>query len=154
MIGKSMKVHMIVLVEPDLGKAVEFFNKIGCDLKFHLEGKWAEFAFGDVKIGLWPMEMEAVERHTGIVFEIPDMNEAVKSMKEAGVEFVKEPVEAVHGIMGSFKSPGGNVFDLYQPTPDKVKDFIQQMREQGATETAEACIESSCCGCDDDCCSK
>ncbi|HJM68848.1 MAG TPA: VOC family protein [Candidatus Babeliales bacterium] len=128
----TIKVGMIIVMEPELEKSVKFFKDLGFPLKFHLEEKWAEFAIGDVKMGLCPTSSEVIEHHTGVILEVPDVRQTFEEFKAAGVEFVKEPFEAVHGIMCSFKDPGGNIFDLYQPTPDKVQDMIKKMQEQEA----------------------
>ena len=46
------KVGMFILMESDLHSAVEFYKKLGLELKFHLKDKWVEFRLGDIKIGL------------------------------------------------------------------------------------------------------
>jgi len=52
--NNEMKVGMLILMEGDLDKAVEFYKKMGFPVAFHLEGKWAELNIGDVKLGLAP----------------------------------------------------------------------------------------------------
>ena len=47
-----MHIGMIIIMQPDLQAAVEFYKRLGFTLKFHLQDKWAEFDAGSVKLGL------------------------------------------------------------------------------------------------------
>jgi len=38
--------------------------------------------------------------------------------------------------MCSFKDPGGNIFDLYQPTPEKVQEMVEKMKQEEAKAAA------------------
>ena len=126
----NIKIGMIILMQPDLKKAVEFYEKLELKKNFHLEGKWAEFDLGCVKLGLCPTDIPQDNVRTGIVLEIlQDLHELYKRLKADGVEFFSEPVVAPHGIMVAFKDAGGNVIDLYQATPEIYKDFIKKQQE-------------------------
>ena len=128
-----IKLGMVILMQPDLSKAVEFYKKLGMKQKFHLENKWAEFDLGCIKFGLCPTEQAQDNIRTGIVFEIFDnLLDLHKKLQAEGVIFVNEPVVAPHGVMVGVKDPGGNVFDLYQPTPEKFKEFVEKSKEQEA----------------------
>ncbi len=128
-----IKLGMIILMQTDLEKAVEFYKKLGMKQKFHLEGKWAEFDLGCVKFGLCPTEQAQDNIRTGIVFEIlEDLIDLHKRLQAEGIIFVNEPVIAPHGVMVGVKDPSGNVFDLYQPTPEKFKDFVEKTKEEQA----------------------
>ncbi len=122
-----IKVGMVILMQHDLAKAVEFYRDVlQLPLKFHLEGKWAEFDLGCVKFGLCPITEVQDNIRTGIVLEVQqDLLKMYESLKDQ-VTFLNEPVVAVHGIMIGFKDVGGNVLDLYQPTLDKVKDLVKE----------------------------
>lgn len=122
-----IKLGMVILMQPDLAKAVEFYKKLGMNQKFYLENKWAEFDLGCIKFGLCPTEQAQDNIRTGIVFEIfDDLLNLHTKLKAEGIIFVNEPVTAPHGIMVGVKDPGGNVFDLYQPTPEKFKEFVEK----------------------------
>lgn len=124
----KLKVGMLILMEHDLEAAVEFYKKLGLELKFHLKEKWAEFIIGDVKIGLCPTETEPFRRHTGIVLEVSDLNALHQELQANGLKFLwDEPKVATHGIMLGIEDPNGNILDLYQPTPTKVHDLAHQM---------------------------
>lgn len=126
----QIKVGMLILMENDLEKAIEFYQKLGFPLVFHLKEKWAEMSIGDVKLGLAPTEQQLPDRHTGIILEIADVKKAYTELAEKGVTFIREPFEAVHGIMTSVKDPGGNIMDLYQPTPEKVNEVIEGLKKE------------------------
>lgn len=134
------KVHMLILMVPDkkFEECVEFYNKIGLNPKFHLQGKWAEFETEGVLIGLCPTDQELPERRTGIVMEVEDLKKKHEEFKDI-VEFLGEPVEAIHGIMISIKDPSGNIFDLYQPTSEKVRDLVKKTAGQESR-------KEPCCG--------
>ena len=127
-----MKVGMVILMQHDLGKAVEFYRDVlKLPLKFHLENKWAEFDLGCVKFGLCPITEVQDNIRTGIVLEMQhDLLKLYESLKDK-VTFLNEPVVAVHGIMIGFKDVGGNILDLYQPTLDKVKDLVKETINKG-----------------------
>ncbi|MBP9764787.1 VOC family protein [Candidatus Babeliales bacterium] len=126
-----IKLGMVIFMQPDLEKAVEFYKKFGFKLNFHLKDRWAEFDLGCVKLGLCPVENAQDNVRTGVVFEImQDLVAFHAQMKEQGIEFINEPIVAPHGVMLGVKDSGGNVFDLYQPTPEKVKEIIEQTKEE------------------------
>lgn len=128
-----IKLGMVILMQPDLPKAVEFYKKLGMKEKFHLQGKWAEFDLGCIKLGLCPTDQAQDNIRTGIVFELfEDLVALHKKLQAEGVVFVNEPVIAPHGVMVGVKDPGGNVCDLYQPTPEKLKEFVEKSKEPQA----------------------
>lgn len=120
------KLGMIILLEHDVDKAVEFYKKLGLKQIFHIKESWAEFVLGSVKIGLCPTSHEITERVTGIVFEVDDVKKFYETYKDV-IPFKSEPIEKVHGIMASIIDPGGNIIDLYQPTPEKVQNMVKQV---------------------------
>lgn len=126
-----IKVGMVILMQHDLGKAVEFYRDVlKMPLKFHLENKWAEFDLGCVKFGLCPISQMQDNVRTGIVLEVhQDLLEMYKNLKDQ-VTFLNEPVVALHGVMIGFKDVGGNILDLYQPTLDKVKELVQKAAQE------------------------
>ncbi|MCL4379939.1 VOC family protein [Candidatus Dependentiae bacterium] len=140
-----IRVGMIIFMEPNVDAAVDFYKKLGFPVAFHLAGKWAELQIGTVKLGLCPTDMELYERHTGVILEVDDVAAMYNDLKAAGVEFVREPFEAVHGIMASFKDPGLNIIDLYQPTPEKVHELATKIKNNN--EECNATQECNNCSC-------
>ncbi len=120
-------VYMIILMQENLEKAVDFYKKIGLKLVFYIPGKWSEMEIGGVRIGLSPSSVPvARDRHTGVVFQVDDLMVAYQNLKDEGVVFANEPTVATHGIMVSCVDPSGNMFDLYQPTHDKLKKTLEE----------------------------
>jgi hypothetical protein len=139
------KVAMIILMQQDIAKAVAFYQTIGLKPLFHLRGKWAELDLAGVKIGLCPTGAPAMDRRTGIVFEVADLQAFYDHHKESGI-FLGEPTQALHGIMVSCKDPSGNIIDLYQPTPERVKAFTKRVADGGCckeNEQAEGCCRKN-----------
>lgn len=123
------KLGMIILMQRDLDAAVSFYLRLGLPLKFRMKEKWAEFEINGVKIGLCPTSQDMQGRRSGIVFDVNDVRSLYDELKDE-VTFIGEPVEALHGIMVSIQDPGGNIFDVYQPTPEKIKEFAQNVKEE------------------------
>ncbi len=129
-----IKLGMVILMQPDLVKAVEFYQALGLKLNFHLPNRWAEFDLGCVKVGLCPTDQPQDNVRTGVVFEImDDLIQFHAKKQQEGINFVNELVVAPHGVMIGVKDPGGNVFDLYQPTPEKMKEFVDKNKESEAS---------------------
>ncbi len=127
--NQTIKLNMIILMQHDLAHAVGFYKDLGLHLKFHISNKWAEFDIEGVKLGLAYANQELPERRTGIVLEIADLRAFYEEKKDE-VSFINEPVEAIHGIIVSFKDPGNNIIDLYQPTPEKVKEAVHKAAQE------------------------
>jgi catechol 2,3-dioxygenase-like lactoylglutathione lyase family enzyme len=134
---------MVILMQPNLQAAIDFYSDLGIKLIFHIKERWAEMRLGDVKIGLCPTQQVIDNVRTGIVLEVADLKKVYQELKDR-VSFLSEPKEAVHGIMVSFKDPGGNLLDLYQPTPEKVSDLVKK--------TAESSKSDDGCGSTGSCC--
>ena len=140
-------VYMIVLDQKDLKEAVVFYENLGLELIFNLEGKWAEFDLNGVRIGLRPTQIENIVKPTGIVLKTDDVQKMYDTLVNDGVEFTVKPTVATHGVMASFLDPSGNRLDLYQPTHEKVREVLEKAGKQCAT--AEKCCkktEDKSCG--------
>lgn len=123
------KVAMVIIMVPNVEQAVAFYTLFGLRLRFHLKNAWAEFSLGDVKLGICPTSKPLTETRTGIVLEVDDLYATYQALKET-VIFLGEPKAALHGIMVSFRDPGGNILDLYQPTPEKVSQLVDEVVNQ------------------------
>ena len=138
------RVAMFILMQNDLEKAVEFYKSLGLNVLFHLKDRWAELEIGDVKLGLCPTTQELPDRHTGIVLQVGNLKAFTEKHKDA-LELMNEPVEKVHGIMVSFKDPGGSILDLYQPTPEKVQEVMKKAKEEGGCCKKDGSSDDPCC---------
>lgn len=142
------KLHMVILMQSDLPAAVAFYNKLGLKQAFYISSKWAEFQLGETKIGLCPvyakassglqpLPKEVIPTRTGLVLETTDLAQFMLDL-QGECEFLGEPIEKPHGIMVSIKDPGGNIIDIYQPTPEKLKEYLDSQAKEAANE--------GCCG--------
>lgn len=123
------KLSMVIIMAPNIEQAVAFYTLFGLRLRFHLKDAWAEFSLGETKLGICPTSRPVVDTRTGIVLEVEDLQSVYDALKET-VIFLGEPKKALHGIMVSFRDPGGNILDLYQPTPEKIGDLLDEVVHQ------------------------
>lgn len=141
-----LKVGLLILVQPDIEQAFEFYQKLGLEPKFHIKDRWAEFKLGDLKLVLCPTaETNLPDRHTGIVLEVEDLEQLHQDLMEKGIQLLSEPKTASHGIMASIKDPGNNVLDLYQPTPEKVAEIVRQAQERCCKDNSTDEAPKTCC---------
>ena len=143
--GPIEKLHMVIVLQPDLDKAITFYKQLGLPLVFHLKDTWAEFKLGDSKFGLCPTSESQEGTRTGIVLQVADVKKTYEELKDE-ITFISEPKEAVHGMMASFKDPGGNILDLYQPTPEKVIELVKKVKDDDERAEDEAAVKKACCG--------
>ena len=144
------QVHMIILMAHKFEDTVSFYKDRGFVCAFHLKEKWAEFDLGGVKLGLCPTSDQNHDRRSRLVLEVADVDAVYKAWKAEGVDFVNEPKVAIHGIMATFTDPDGNLVDLYQATPEKVKDLVRKVKEQDCcSDTAKesGCSKNKATGC-------
>lgn len=120
---------MFIIMEHDLPAAIEFYMKLGFKLKFHLKDQWAEMLADNIKIGLCYISQELPERRSGLVVQVSNLIEFYNEHKDT-LSFIGEIKEKIHGMMLGIKDPGGNIIDLYQPTPEKVTELIKKAREE------------------------
>ncbi len=139
-------VGMIILLEHDLDAAVDFYKKLGLKLIFHIKESWAEFSIGSVKLGLCPTSQLPHDRLTGVVLEVDDIKKMYATFKDT-INFKAEPLEKVHGIMVSIQDPGGNIIDLYQPTPHRVQKLVQEVVKKDQLKDTGMCCTSEKCQC-------
>lgn len=118
------RLNMIIFMQQDLSAAVDFYEKLGLTKVFHLKDKWAEFELGSTKLGLCPTSAEKRQIRTGVVLEVADLKAVYEALQEQA-DMIGEPIERPHGMMVSMQDPGGNIIDLYQPTPEKLHEFVQ-----------------------------
>lgn len=135
------KLSMVIIDQVDVDSAVSFYENLGLSLCFHLPGAWAEFQMNDIKLGLCSVGKAFIGVRTGIVFEVEDLRSVYGNMKELGVSFLGEPVERVHGIMANFKDPSGNILDLYQPTPEKVRALVEKEKADSGCKDGGSCVD-------------
>lgn len=114
---------MFILMQKDLEKALSFYETLGAKKLLHIPEKWAEMELCGIKLGLCPFE-DTTSRHTGVVLEVADLDALYSELKEKGIPFINEPVEALHGTLVTFEDPSGNRLDLYQPNLERLDKVL------------------------------
>lgn len=136
------RINMIILMQHDLDAAVKFYETLGLKKIFYLPERWAELGLNGVKIGLCPAKEAQGDVRTGIVFEVDDLNTLHEKYKDQ-FDFQGPLMEKAHGKMMSLRDPGNNIIDLYQPTPEKLKDLIKTVKENDGQ--SQACSKADAC---------
>jgi hypothetical protein len=135
---------MVILMERDIEEAVIFYEAIGARKICLFPNSWAELTLDGLTIALCHSSSDQGQRRTGLVFAVDDLQAFYKDHKNT-MQFLGEPVIKLHGIMVSIQDPGGNVLELYQATPEKVREFMENK------EKFECCSQKNDAG-DDSCC--
>ena len=136
------RVNMIILMQHNLDAAIKFYETLGLKKVFFLPDRWAEFDLGGVKIGLCPAPETQENVRTGVVLEVDDIVALHEKYKDQ-FDFQGPLMEKIHGKMISIKDPGNNVIDLYQPTPEKLKDLIKKVKEEEGVR--QPCAKADAC---------
>lgn len=136
------RLAMVILMVTDIEKAVAFYESLGAQKRCLFPKSWAELTLDGVTIALCHTEQNQGQRRTGLVFAIDDLM-AFHAQQKGILTFLEEPVTKLHGIMTSLQDPSGNIIELYQATPEKVREFMEANKESGCCKGDVA---------DDECC--
>lgn len=115
-----MQVSYVNVFVADLEKAIEFYRDgLGLQLQFSSpEHGYASFSAGAVRLGVaLPGDAHAglSGRHTGVGFEVADLEAEHARLSARGVRFTMPPTrQPWGGFMAMFSDPDGNVFYLDQ----------------------------------------
>ena len=102
----------------DMGRAVAFYGEtLGLEVTEH-DGDWSEIDANGLRLGLNGSESESPSGDGGalVAFQ-PDgeLDDEVKRLRDAGVEFSDDVSEHPWGRIVPFKDPDGNDLQLYAP---------------------------------------
>jgi catechol 2,3-dioxygenase-like lactoylglutathione lyase family enzyme len=118
-----MKLGMIMVLAPDLAEAARFYGEV---LGLSLRGRAADhlvFDLAGTEFHVFacreaaPAREHTTTAETVCVFEVPDIEDAMRRMRDKGVVFLHDtPAQDVHaGIRyAAFHAPGGNVHEIMQ----------------------------------------
>lgn len=115
-----MQISYVNVFVRDLKEATMFYrDKLGLQLKFSsAEHGYASFSAGDVRLGVsvpGTDQAPLVGRHTGVGFEVPDLEAAHARLSGLGVRFTMPPTrQPWGGFMAMISDTDGNVFYLDQ----------------------------------------
>jgi predicted enzyme related to lactoylglutathione lyase len=112
------KISAVWLPVNDMDRAVSFYrDTLGLEVTEH-DGDWTEVTAGDQRIGLNGTGSESPRGDGGAVIAFhaeSDIEDAVKQLKDQGVEFAGEVSDHPWGRVAPFKDPDGNDLQLYAP---------------------------------------
>ena len=151
---------MVVLMVTDIEKAAAFYESLGAQKRCLFPKSWAELTLDGITIALCHTEQDQGQRRTGLVFAVDDLM-GFYAQHKGTLTFLEEPVVKLHGIMTSLQDPSGNIVELYQATPEKVREFMEanpdfaKATSDKPADMTSGGAESGCCKgdvADDKCC--
>ncbi len=103
----------------DIPRARAFYEKLlglkaGMDLEFALGMSWIEYDAGGVAIAVSNAYPPAGTGGASIALEVADLDQALASIKEAGVPVTIEPVDFAPCRMFGINSPDGHAIVFHQ----------------------------------------
>lgn len=123
--GATMHMAYVNVFVHDLDRAVEFYrDTLGLPLQFSSpEHGYASFAAGGVRLGIavpGPEDGALVGRHTGVGFEVADLQAEHVRLAALGVRFTMTPTrQPWGGYLSLVADPDGNVFYLDQAAAER-----------------------------------
>lgn len=115
-----MQIAYVNVFVTDLARGIEFFqDKLGLLLQFSSpEHGFASFEAGGVRLGIavvGPDQAELAGRHTGVGFEVADLQAEHARLSALGVHFTMPPTMQPWGKwMALVSDPDGNIYYLDQ----------------------------------------
>jgi predicted enzyme related to lactoylglutathione lyase len=105
------EVAFVAIAVSDKERARKFYQET-LELKpasTGMDGAWIEYELGPVTIGVgchpaWKPSRDG----TTVAFEVQDIDDAIKKLKERGVTFDSEKIETPVCWMAQFRDPDGN----------------------------------------------
>jgi catechol 2,3-dioxygenase-like lactoylglutathione lyase family enzyme len=140
----NCRLAMVILMVNDIEKAVTFYETLGAAQRCLFPKSWAELTLEGITIALCHTEQEGGQRRTGLVFAVDDLM-AFYGQHKGTLNFLEEPVTKLHGIMTSLQDASGNIVELYQATPEKVREFMEKQKESGCCGSKAACSDEDSC---------
>ncbi|MDZ7639816.1 MAG: VOC family protein [Bryobacterales bacterium] len=115
-----MQISYVNVFVRDLNEATTFYrDKLGLQLQFSsAEHGYASFSAGGVRLGVTlpgADQAQLVGRHTGVGFEVLDLEAEHARLSDLGVRFTMPPtMQPWGGFMAMISDVDGNVFYLDQ----------------------------------------
>jgi len=111
------EVAFVAIAVSDKERARKFYQET-LELKptsTGMEGAWVEYDLGPTTIGVgchpaWQPSRDG----TTVAFEVADIDDAIKKLKERGVSFDMEKMETPVCWMAQFRDPDGNKLVLHK----------------------------------------
>ena len=115
-----MQIAYVNVFVSDLDRAITFYQgTLGLDLQFSSpEHGYASLSAGPIRLGLTvpgPDQPELIGQHTGIGWDVADVEEEHRRLSDLGVSFTMPPAKQPWGgFMAMFADPDGNIYYLDQ----------------------------------------
>lgn len=115
-----MQIAYVNVFVSDLAEAIAFYrDRLGLQLQFSsAEHGYASFSAGAVRLGValpGADQPQLVGRHTGVGFEVPDLEAEHTRLSGLGVRFTMPPTrQPWGGFLAMISDADGNVFYLDQ----------------------------------------
>ena len=142
--AQNCRLAMVFLMVNDVEKTVSFYETLGAHKRCLFPKSWAELDMHGITIALCHTEQEQGQRRTGMVFAIDDLMAFYAHYKQI-LSFVEEPITKIHGIMVSVQDPSGNIIELYQATPEKVREVMAAQKGDGCCKKDSVDTNDTCC---------
>lgn len=120
-----MHVSYVNVFVRDLASATRFYrDTLGLELQYSSpEHGYASFAAGSIRLGIavgGPEQSDLIGRHTGVGFEVADLEAEHERLDGLGVRFAMPPTKQPWGgFMALFSDPDGNVFYFDQTADER-----------------------------------
>lgn len=120
------RIHNAFYWTKEMDSTVSFYRDVlGLNLEIRHGEDWAEFTIGDTTLALHGTRGAAApSQGATVVFEVDDLDVTMRALSGRGVSFEGEVTEIPGGSgrFASFRDPGGNLVQIYQPGEHRVTD--------------------------------
>ena len=112
------RVHSTFYWTSDMDKAVSFYRDVlGLNMTARYGEDWTEFAIGESTVALHGTRgMAPPNQGATIVFEVDDLDAAMRALSSRGVVFEGEVTDVPEtGRFASLRDPAGNLVQIFEP---------------------------------------
>jgi predicted lactoylglutathione lyase len=114
------RVDFVAVPVQDLARADRFYGQtLGLERNPNSTERWVEYELGNVTLALVSPEVmgpefQAQGHQMPIGIRVENVEEARRSLEEAGVEFAHETIDSGVCHLATFKDPDGNALQLHR----------------------------------------
>jgi lactoylglutathione lyase len=117
------RLNLLVIRSEEPARAVGFYELLGLHFQEEQHGKgpvhWAAQSVGLV-MEIYPARSsDEVDRTTRLGFDVNDVQSAVATLQEHGLEIVNDPKQTQWGLRAVVKDPDGRSVELIQQTSEE-----------------------------------
>ena len=114
-----MEIRLLVIRTIGIARLADFYALLGLTFEYHKHGK-SPYHFsapvGNTILEIYPLAKRQTEadKELRLGFALDDFENTIITLKEKGVEFVSEPMQADYGFMAIIRDPDGRRIELYK----------------------------------------